>query len=271
MSSPGLLQGSLELKACGGGVYERECDRTWWGHDAMFGGYVEALMLRAMVDELADPSMLPQSIAAHFLRPFSDGLLRCEVTLERRGRTMANLSVRAFSGGKLSGLAIANFGRRRRVLEFFDGAPPSEMTPIGADELPSDRTFVPTHDHYEFYPRIGTFERGEGISRVGGWLRQRHPGPIDAYLMFVLSDVWMPAAYHRWTASAPAVSADITTHFRAEFPRHDLDPAAPLFVELTTTGSFGGFVDEDVTIWSSTGELLSQSRQMRFIHAPSAH
>jgi len=44
-------------------------------------------------------------------------------------------------------------------------------------------------------------------------------------------------------------------------------PSGPVFVDLRTAGSIGGFVDEDVDIWSASGDLLAQSRQMRFVHA----
>jgi acyl-CoA thioesterase len=265
----GLLQSHLELEPVDAGAYERVCDHTWWGHEALFGGYVQGLMLHAMSRELGEPDKPAEAMTMHFIRPFV-APVRFEVSVERTGRSMATVSGRAYSANKLAGLGLASFAVRRPVVEFLALTPPRELTPLRADEKPSTDTFVPTHDHYEFYPRMGSFRRGELAgreARVGGWLRQRHPGPIDHALMFVLADCWMPAAYHYWTTGAPAVTADITAHFRSGFPRLDLDPNAPLFVELRTAGSLGGFVDEDVTIWSEAGELLAQSRQMRFVHA----
>ena len=262
-----ILHGQLDLARVGEASFERVCDRTWWGHEALFGGYVQSLVLTAMATVLDRSDQPAQSMSMQFLRPFTEGTVRVDAAVERRGRTMANTSARAYSNGKLAGVAIATFGARRAVAEFAELSPPPELTPLAPGEKPSGDTFVPTHDYYEFYPRIGSFRRGSGAARVGGWMRQLHPGPVDCSLVFVLADDWMPAAYHRWDTPVPAVTADITTHFRTAFPRHDLAPEAPLFVELRTAGSLGGFVDEDVTIWSAAGELLAQSRQMRYVLA----
>ena len=263
----GLLAEHCELTRVDEGVFERRCDRTWWGHEALFGGYAEALVIGALTEELAEPDKSLQALTMHFLRPFVDDLFRVEVSIERRGRNMANVSARAYSAGKLAGLAVASFGTRRGVNEFL-ALPTLAVAPIGPGEAPAvSGISVPTHAYFDMYPRIGTFARGGGDAHVGGWVRQKHPGPIDQAYIVVVADLWIPAAYHRWETPTAAVSADITTHFRSALPREDTPPTAAVFVDLRTTGSIGGFVDEDVAIWSESGVLLAQSRQMRFVHA----
>ena len=247
-------------------VFERNCDKTWWGHGALFGGYAQSLALVAMTRALGNADQLPQSMTMHFMRPFLDGQFRAETKVERTGRNMSNVSARLYSAGKLAGLALASFGTWREFNEFRSLAPPGDerirtgeapvVTPLG----------VPTHEHFDMYPRIGTFSRGGGDAHVGGWVVQRDRGPIDHLLIPVVADLWIPAAYHRWTEPSPAVSVDITTHFRSRLPREDVDPNSAVFVDLRTAGSIGGFVDEDVNIWSASGLLLAQSRQMRFVH-----
>jgi acyl-CoA thioesterase len=249
-----------------GGVFERTCDRTWWGHDALFGGYVEALALVAVTQALQNPGQFPQSMTMHFLRPFLDGVFRAETSVERAGRNMSNVSARLYSDGKLAGLAIASFGTRREFNEFVAVSAPT-AAPVQPGEKPVVSPLgVPNHRHFDMFPRIGTFARGGGDAHVGGWVRPRGLGPIDRTMIPVLADLWIPAAYHRWTEPTPAVSVDITTHFRAALPREDVTPTSAVFVDLRTAGSIGGFVDEDVDIWSESGLLLAQSRQMRFVH-----
>ena len=249
------------------GAFERICDQTWWGHGALFGGYVEALALIAMTRRLDDPNQLPQSMTMHFLRPFLDGLFRAETTVERTGRNMSTVRAHLYSNGELAGIAIASFGTRREFNEFVAISLPAAQ-PVQPGEQPVVSPLgVPNHQHFDMFPRIGTFARGGGDAHVGGWVRPRALGPIDHAMIPVLADLWIPAAYHRWTDPTPAVSADITTHFRAALPRDELTPTSAVFVDLRTAGSIGGFVDEDVDIWSESGVLLAQSRQMRFVHA----
>jgi hypothetical protein len=266
----GLLQASCQLERVGPGVLARTLDRTWWGHEAQHGGYVEALALTAMRVELDDAAMAPVSTTMQFFRPFGEGRLRVEVSVERHGRTMANVLARLFVEGKLCGLATAMFGVRRARAEFITLTVPPEVEagPPAADEAPTPSTLgIPTHEHYFFYPRIGAFAVGAGDAHVGGWVRTRRPAPVDELAMVLLADLWIPAAYHYWTEPAVAVSVEITSQFRAAFPREELAPDAPVFIELRTAGSIGGFVDEDTAIWSPAGVLLAQSRQLRYVHA----
>jgi acyl-CoA thioesterase len=262
-----LLSEHCILDESSDGVFERICDRTWWGHDALFGGYVEALALVAMTRALRNVAQLPQSMTMHFMRPFLDGPFRAETNVERTGRNMSNVTARLHSAGKLAGFAMASFGTRRAFNEFTAVTAP-DARPVQPDEQPVVSPLgVPNHKHFDMFPRIGTFARGGGDAHVGGWVRPRGLGPIDHAMIPVLADLWIPAAYHRWTQPTPAVSVDITTHFRSSLPREDVTPTSTVFVDLRTAGSIGGFVDEDVDIWSESGVLLAQSRQMRFVHA----
>jgi acyl-CoA thioesterase len=265
---------SPELSASSGATYVRETDQTFWGHEAQFGGYVEALALAAMRAELrrndpAAPEMRPVTVGIQFFRPFVDGKMRIEVTLERRGRTMANLHARLHSGGKLAGQAVAAFGTRREHAEFQLASPPRELVdePLGAEEPDTPSIHgVPTHAHFQFFPRIGGFTPGSGEGAlVGGWVRPHFDTPLDESLLVMIQDMWLPAAYHRWREPTVAVSIDITTQFRAALPY--AGPASDgIFVTLHTTGSLGGFVDEDCELWSAAGDLLAQGRQTRFVH-----
>ncbi|HRB04978.1 MAG TPA: SAM-dependent methyltransferase [Ilumatobacteraceae bacterium] len=43
--------------------YTRHLDRYWWGHNAQFGGYVEALAIAAAGDAIGDPTMAPLTLS----------------------------------------------------------------------------------------------------------------------------------------------------------------------------------------------------------------
>ena len=263
---------TFERDASGG--YVRECDRTWWGHEALFGGYVQAVALEAMALALDDDTKLPVSMSIQFFRPFVDGTLRVDAEVLRRGRSMASTRALLHSDGKLAGSAIASFGVRRRVAEFVAVTPPPGFDrPVADGEVPHDPILgVPCHQWFDFFPRLGRFALGSGETHVGGWVRTRRPEAVDALLMCVLADLWVPAAYHRWSTPAVAVSADITAHFRAALPTGrgevpaPLPPGTPLYVALRTAASVDGYVDEDAEIWSPDGVLLAQGRQQRFVH-----
>jgi hypothetical protein len=259
-----LMDQECQLHAGGGGVYERDCGRVWWGWEAQHGGYVLALAMTAMGHELGDDMEL-QHITVHYMRPFTEGAFRAEVQVERTGRTMANATARMWSAGKLCGLVLASFARRRPVSEFTSTTPPA-VAPFDPDEAPTVPSFhVPPFDRVHMYERVRELS-GDGTARVGGWVVPRTPELVDHRWVGFLVDLWTPVAYHLWTAGAVAQSVDLTYHARASLPRADLPPASPLLVVLSTRASAGGFVDEDVEVWSPAGDLLATSRQMRFVH-----
>jgi acyl-CoA thioesterase len=251
------------------GVYERTLDRTYWGHESQFGGYAHALILQAMVDEVADPEMVPVSASVHFIRPYGEGRFRCEVDVVRRGRTMSNVHARTWSEDKLVGQAIATFARRRDLAPLTPLRPPPELaSPVAPGEAPTDpRMSIPNHRHFEMWPRVGSWpERRADVDRVGGWVRMIGEPIVDERVLVMINDLWPPVAYHRWTVGHVAVSADITTQFRGALPAA-IAPGEPVFVQLRTVASAGGFVDEDTEVWTADGTLLCQGRQMRFVHA----
>lgn len=267
-TAPGSFAAACHCPAVAEGVYEKELDETYWGHNAQFGGYAHALVLTAMRDALGDPAMAPATMSIHFVRPFLAGTFRCEVTVERRGRTMANVHARAFSGGKLAGQAIASFARRRDIGSFLALAPPPELArPPAPGEASVDPAMgIPNHVHFDFWPRVGSFpERRADGDRVGGWVRMRGEDVVDENVVVMINDLWPPVAYHLWEVGHVAVSADITTQFRGVLPAR-IAPGEPLFVQLRTAAAAGGLVDEDTEVWTASGELLCQGRQVRFIH-----
>jgi hypothetical protein len=261
-----LLAQECQLEPVGGGAYERECSRVWWGFQAQHGGYVLGLAMTAVDMELEGSDMAIQHATMQYLRPFLDGPFRAEVQVERRGRTMANATVRMWSQGKLAGLALLSMATRREVAEFAAGEPP-DVAPYDPDEAPFDPGFgLPVFDRVWLRPRIRETE-GPGPARVGGWITPRTPEIVDHRWLAFLADLWPPVAYHVWPESVVAQSVDLTYHARTRLPRADLPPGAPLLVVLTSKGSHGGFVDEDAEIWTESGELIGISRQMRYVHA----
>jgi acyl-CoA thioesterase len=268
VSAPGTFADACHSTKVADGVYEKLLDTTYWGYNAQFGGYAHALVLTAMRDALDLPAMAPATMSVHFVRPFLEGPFRCEVDVVRRGRTMANVHARAYSGGKLAGQAIASFARRREIGPFLAQAPPPELSQtVGPGEASVDPAMgIPNHVHFEFWPRVGSFPaRTADGNRVGGWVRMRDEAVVDENLLVMVNDLWPPVAYHLWDPAHVAVSADITTQFRGELPAR-VAPGEPVFVQLRTAACAGGLVDEDTEVWSAAGELLCQGRQVRFVH-----
>ncbi|MCH9733996.1 MAG: thioesterase family protein [Actinomycetia bacterium] len=259
-----LLQSHLSWFTTAEGVFRRQCDRTWWGTNAMVGGYVQALVVSAMQQANADPEQEILSLHCQFLRPVLEGELRAEVSVVRRGRTLTNLRCELYSQERLAVVALASFAKRSDLGAFAEREAPGFGRVLPAEIPVRPEVGLVAHGHFDLYPRLGGFERGQGDAQVGGWVAPRWDTGCDVRLLAVLADLWVPAAYHRWRDELGVVGLDITVHFRVTAAQlRGLRPMLQL--RLSSALADGGYVDEDGEIWSESGQLLCQYRQMRLI------
>ena len=256
-----------EVRPIGDGVFEGRIDRGWWIERGPNGGYVAALVLRALTAAVDDPHRTPRSLTVHYLRPPAEGPVQMATTVERAGRSMSTVSGRLTQDGRLLALAVAAFGTSRPGPSFSDAAMP-EVPPVdeATDRSGDDPMTVPMRERFEQRWAQGPlpFSGGGGDAVAGGWIRLVEPRPVDHLLLAMLSDAWVPAVFGRVSPderfSVPTV--DLTVHFRAPLPHAGLADDDFVLVSFATRVLADGFMEEDGEVWSPDGTLLAQSRQL---------
>lgn len=250
------------------GGFEGRIDRGWWIHRGPNGGYVAAILLRALTRSVSDSERHARSFTLHFTAPPSEGPVRIETRLERAGRSLTTASGRMWQGERLCAVGIAAFSRPRPGPEFQDRAMPEVPPPERAEPLQGVGPHrLPIRDRYEQRSVIepATGQRS-GVARSGGWIRLTEPRVADAPLIAAFTDSWPPAVRHRLERSEWAVrgvpTIDLTVHFRVGLPLARAKPEDFHLAIFCTTVSREGFLEEDGEIWSASGVLLAQSRQI---------
>ena len=245
------------------GVYSASMGADWFIPVGPNGGYVAAIVLRAIEAAVADPARAPRSLTCHYLRPPAQGDVQIAVTVERAGRSVTALSARLTQGDDLCVLALAAFAK-----EFASALDYSEPPP----EVPAIETTEPRTVHPEappmarmldFRPVLG--ERpfsGADHAVLGGWTRLAEPRPVDAAVAALMTDAWLPAPWTRLQGLAPAPTIDLTIHFRARLP---LDESGWVLGRFASTTSRDGFFEEDGELWAQDGTLIAQSRQLALL------
>jgi len=92
------------------------------------GGYLAAIILRAMTAELDESARAAPSLTCHYLRPPGAGELRVDVTVERSGRSLSTVS--ACIPGLTRRLNLALSGH-----VFFVGDGTAEWNRVGASHV----------------------------------------------------------------------------------------------------------------------------------------
>jgi acyl-CoA thioesterase len=246
------------------GRLEGRIDHGWWIERGPNGGYVAAIVLRALTEAVGDPARTPRSFTVHYLAPPVEGPVELEATVERQGRQLTFVSARMRQGDRLLATAQGAFAVPMPGVEFCDVQPPDVPGPEEFEpmRMPPDAPAIPLRDRYESRWAIGAPPfSGAPHAVAGGWIRLTEYRPGDHLLLAALTDAWMPPIFSRVAERVAVPTVDLTVHFRAP-----LDPATGddewFLVVFRTQMAADGFVEEDGEVWSRGGRLLAHSRQL---------
>ncbi|CAB4861209.1 MAG: hypothetical protein F2799_00930 [Actinobacteria bacterium] len=232
------------------------------------GGLIAALMTRA-AGLVTGPERPIRSITIHFARPAKPGEITIEATREREGSRISALSLRMKQGGETVALALAAGGALRESMSFTDLPMPDVPAPEAIPQLEYLPGVMPQFmAHADFRP-VWSGSPGSPSSTpdaiVGGWMRALEGAPLDAPGCAFLADMWWPAVFAVSDGPVGAPTIDLTIHFRSELPPADSQP------DQFTLGRFrsrlidSGHFEEDGVLWSSSGKVLAQSRQLALV------
>jgi acyl-CoA thioesterase len=234
----------------------------WWVVRGPNGGFVAAILLKAMTEELADPARPARSLTVHYPAAPQPGELRIAVTVERAGRTAAYVSARATQDGAVVAVALAAFSGSFGAQEFQTARMPDVPPPeeVKAESLPGAPPFT---ENFEYRFALGgpPFREQEEAA-TGGWLRLTEPRALDAPLAAAYADAWPPAIFWRLSTFAVVPTVDLTVHFREPLPLTGPGADDHVLATFDARRSRDGLWDENGELWSRDGRLLVQSRQL---------
>ena len=258
----GTFDEDTALSPVGEGRWDAEIADGWDTPRGPLGGYVMAIMIRALEAAVGDPTRTPRSLTMHFLRAPTAGPLSVSAKVERAGRSLSSVSGRMEQDGKLVGLALGAFSVPWES-PLLDGAvmpqvaPPEGRRPFRGDSPRANPP--PFAGRLSMQHRIGDPPwTGSDHALVGGWLGLVEERPLDAAAIAVLADAWFPAPWPRLTELAPAPTIDLTVHYRVPLPL----PDSLLLGSFRSALVRDGFFDEDGELWTPDGTLVAQSRQL---------
>jgi len=250
------------VEALGDGRFAARFSPAWRVVRGPNGGYVAAVLVRAMETMVDDLGRALRSLTVHYLRVPEEGEAEITVTVERAGRRMTSVSARCVQQGKTIALALAALGGAYPpALEYAEAAMPQVAPP---EELPALAVLeglpdIPFRHNFELRPALGApLFSGRGPARTGGWIRLREERPLDAAVLVALTDSWLPSPYVIADRLLAAPTIDLTVHLRAPLPR----PHDDVLIEVSSDTAVDGYFEEDTRIFGRDGTLLAHSRQL---------
>ena len=208
------------VRALGDGLFEATIDERWNVLRGPHGGYVAAILLRALTATLDDGERAPRALTVYYPAAPGPGPVTTSCRVERAGRSMTTLSARMEQDGRPVALATAAFSARwPEAIGFNHSGRPDVPAPADIEPLDRGGLVPPFTQFLDFRPAVGDpLLSGSDRALSGGWMRLREPHELDAPLVALLADAWPPAVFPPATAPLAAPTVELTVHFRAPLP-----------------------------------------------------
>lgn len=202
-----------------------------------------------------------------FLSPPTEGEVEVETLVEKSGRTISFLSGRMRQGGKPVATAVGAFSLSQDAPEFDDTEMPHAVPFDEAPGRPLDLVGLPEiAERFDTRYAVGYMPMSDAPEALtGGWMRLMQERPMDHLLLTLMTDGWLPSAFIRANRPIAVPTVDLTIHFRVAEPEKHVGRGEHCLVAFRSRLSSEGFVEEDGEIWSRSGKLLVQSRQLAVV------
>jgi hypothetical protein len=250
------------------GVYDIDLSAGWTIITAVNGGYLLAVLGRALADALSHPD--PFTISAHYLTASQPGPAVVRTETVRAGRTLSTGQASLFQydedGNEVERIRVlASYGDLDalpddvRTSATPPAIPPLEQcfgpqdgpTPIPGSSAITDRLMI------KLDPATLGWALGKpsGKGEMRSWFGLADGRDADPLSLLLVVDALPPTAFELGLSGwVPTV--ELTVHVR-----HRPAPG-PLRVSITTRNLAGGFLEEDAEVWDSEDRLVAQSRQL---------
>ncbi|MEU0442543.1 thioesterase family protein [Streptomyces sp. NPDC006186] len=250
------------------GVYDIDLSAGWTIINAVNGGYLLAVLGRALADAL--PHADPFTVSAHYLTASQPGPAVVRTDVVRTGRTLstgqASLFQYAEDGTEVERIRVlASYGDLDSLPDDVrTTAKPPEIPPIeqcfGADDSPAPvpgSSAIADRLMLKLDPATLGWALGQpsGKGEMRSWFGLADGRDPDPLSLLLAVDALPPTAFELGLSGwVPTV--ELTVHVRCR-------PApGPLRVAITTRNLAGGFLEEDAEVWDSADRLVAQSRQL---------
>lgn len=246
------------LEPSGDGRFRGNVTDRWMIGGGPNGGYIAGLLMRGLAALAPNPD--PLSVTIHYAGRPEPGPCEVEVGVVSATKSHAFLRASLTQEGSVRAHGLAVFGQRREGLTDILRRSPAVGAPgEGADR---ERVAPPVFpmsflDRFEYRDPSGAdlfAGSDDGPARVGGWTRLVDR-PLDNLAVPLFCDAWPPPMFRRhMPGMAPTI--ELTVHFR-----HAPEPGWH-WCQFESTVLSGGYVEEDGEVWSESGTLVAQSRQL---------
>jgi acyl-CoA thioesterase len=254
----------LTLSRTGDDSATFELPPEWAQGRSAFGGVVAGIGARVASSRLAADRPI-RSVLVDFAAPIAPGQASTRVRVLREGRSLSHIEVQVLQGGELAAVVLVTAGTTRHTaISLTPPAPPVSTPPESSTMLPFIEGATPTFTkNFEYRWSSARFPfTGADRANLGGWIRRRDGGPVDAAGVLALIDAWPAPVLPLLTRPAAASTVTWLVNFAQEVPAEGWPGDAFFRFEADAVAASGGYADASGRLWGPDGGLVASSTQL---------
>tara|TARA_B100001250_G_scaffold174639_1_gene150167 strand:- start:2735 stop:3532 length:798 start_codon:yes stop_codon:yes gene_type:complete len=246
--------------------FKRENETTWKGNldqnwnigDVPNGGYLLAVVLRAMQEQANSKNLL--SVNAHYLRPGVTGEeAKVESLILREGSSISTSSGLLIQREKPSLQVLAAFGDFKKTTENLpkiEIEPPSIPSPENCEKRSAENQGVDLSIQNRVDVRVAEMGNDSDRSELYGWIKFCDSTSVDSLALALFSDAFPPSIFSKLGRVGWVPTVELTVHVR-NTPKEGW-----IMGHFFTDDLQNGSMIETGRLWDSDGRLVAQSRQL---------
>jgi len=242
--------------------YRAQIQPEWFGGAGPSGGYLAAILLRALTDTVRERERIARTLHCQFLRPPTAGLVDVHVRVRKVGRRVTFLGASLAQAEHPCVVASAVFALAGDATDdYLDLKMPRIPSAEELSRAPTSDSDPPIFGQLDMRPAIGPAPlSGADQSLGGGWIRLRPARVCDPMALCLYADGWFPSPTSRMRSLPSSPTIEYSIYFRGP-TTGSYDGGDHVLVKVSSLSATEGFFDEDALVWSPDGALLAQARQ----------
>ena len=239
---------------------------AYWNFAGPFGGYVAALLMRAVID---DPRRLGPPVAqtVNYCAAVAKGAFEIKLILQRTGKATQHWSLELHQNGAVATTGSIVCANRRETFSHATTRPPDVPPPEQVATLPAndrlpwlsayDFRFIDGGPDFSRKPREG----GLGGTRTALWLKDRPDRALDYVALAALSDCFILRLVQMRGTLPPMSTVSMTTYIHATPDELAAHGHQHLLGIADAKRFHANFHDQSMELWGAGNRLLATGMQ----------
>ncbi|MCY6379985.1 acyl-CoA thioesterase [Hoeflea prorocentri] len=257
------LDDSLGLEAPGNDTFRSQTDQRYWNMKGPYGGWIAALLIKAVLHDLEDARFEPIALTVDFMKAPPEGPLILRRTCDRVGRTAAFWRVMLeLPDGTPCARAMLTLAPHRETLIFSNPEMP-DVPPAEAVETFNGRMLpINWAKLYETRPIKGKMGDVTSDAHSLVWTRDADGRPLDYLSITAIADSPFPRLFLATGRPSNISTISMTVYFHSTTSEMAAIGNDSILVDARCERSFGGFYDQHTRFYARSGETIAVSQQM---------